>query len=482
MSRVKVQGITQEINLMVKLALPLMAAFLAQKSMQFIDTLMMGWISPYALAAAALGTSLCVTILIFCMGTLSSVGVFIARARGAGQHDDIQSSLQSGVFLALILSLPGMLLIWNAPKILFLIGEDPRIIHNVILFLHGIVWGFPGFLLFYAFREFIAAFSLTRVVMLVTLISIPLTWVTNYVLIYGKYGLPKLGVAGVGYAGAVIMWFMGIYLFIYSRKHTRLKMHALALCWSKWDFEKIKKMFCMGAPSGGMMVLDIGMCLAAAIMMGYFDVNTLAAHQIAILCASIAFSVPFSLSIATSLRVGYAAGAKDYTSLKRSVYAGIGIGLAASLVLALIFVLFPESLIKLFLNGREKDYGEMVPLAASFLAISALFQCLDAVQCIANGALRGLKDTFIPMLLGVGCYWIIGMGSAYYFAFYTHLKAKGIWYGLTLGICSAGIFLMLRFLQQLRYERHKYHHLESEKARGNSSPCSLERSSVANFE
>ena len=206
-----------EIKSIATLVLPLMAAFLAQKGMQFIDTMMMGWIGPSALAAGALGTSIFMTILVFCMGTLSSVGIFIVRAKGANNADEIQSSLQHGFCLALFLSFPCMIIIWFAPHVLSTIGEDANVISKVILLLHGLVWGLPGFLLFLIMREFISAFSLTRVVMFVALGSLPLTFAANYLLIYGKFGFPRLGVAGIGYAGALIMWLMFFSILITAR-------------------------------------------------------------------------------------------------------------------------------------------------------------------------------------------------------------------------------------------------------------------------
>lgn len=438
-----------EIKLIIKLALPLMAVFLAQKGMQLVDTLMMGWIGPQALAAGALGTSIFMTILVFCMGTFTAIGICIAHARGTNHPADIQSSLQHGLYLAIILSLPCMLLIWFSPQILLLLGEDPHIVGMTQLLLHGLVWGIPGFLLFLVFREFISAFALVHVVMLVALLSIPLTFVANYIFIYGKYGLPQLGIAGIGYAGAGVMWFMFFCLLFYSRKHPTLREHVISLNVFKFDYDKIRDLFYVGAPSGIIFVLDVGMFLMAAIMMGYFSIDALAAHQIAMQCVTIAYAIPFALSTATALQVGHAKGSKNLLQAKRSAYLGLGMGLIASAIIAILFILAPETFVKLFLKVSETHYNAIKELAASFLAVAALFQCFDAVQAIANGTLRGLKDTLIPMLLSIGCYWVLGVGSAYYFAFHTHLGATGIWYGLTLGICSAGIMLMLRFLQRL---------------------------------
>ena len=444
-----------EIKSITALALPLMAAFLAQKGMQFIDTFMMGWIGPEALAAGAIGTSIFITILVFCMGTLSAVGIFIVRAKGANNPSDIKSSMLHGLCLALFISLPCMIIIWFAPDMLSALGEDPLVIKNTILLLHGLVWGFPGFLLFLVLREFISAFSLTRIVMVVALGSIPLTFAANYLLIYGKYGLPPLGIAGIGYAGAVIMWFMFLCLFTYSRKHSRLKNYVSFNSF-QFDRSKIIDILYIGLPSGILLILESGMFLSAAILMGYFGVDALAAHQIAMQCESIAYSIPFALSMATALQVGHAAGSKDIPQAQRSAFLGLAIGLILTAIIAVFFILAPDNLVKIFLKGNEHSYKEISQLAATFLMIAAIFQCFDGIQCIANGALRGLRDTLIPMLLSIICYWFLGVGSAYYLAFHTHLGSQGIWYGLTLGISSIGIILTLRLLIKLKSEKVKH--------------------------
>jgi multidrug resistance protein, MATE family len=443
-----------EIILIFTLSLPLMAAFLAQKGMQFIDTLMMGWIGPEALAAGALGTSIYINILLFCMGTLSSVGVFIVRAKGANNHSDIKSCMENGVYLTLLLAFPCMLVIWFMPDLLLLIGEDPVIIEKVRLLLHGLVWGFPGYLLFLLCREFIAAFSLTRIVMIVATSSIPLTFAANYLMIYGKFGFPQLGIAGIGYAGSLIMWYMFLCLFLYSKTHTLLK-HHLPDYVPTFDRIKFLDMLHIGIPSGILLLLEASMFLAAAIIMGYFGTNMLAAHQIAMQCASIAYTIPLALSMSTSYQVGHAAGAKDITMAQRLIIFAYVIGIAISGALALFFIFSPDRLVKIFLSANDAHFNTIKQLTISFLLFSGLFQCFDAVQSIANGALRGFKDTWVPMLLSIGCYWLLGIGGGIYLSLYTSAGAKGVWIGLTIGIISIAIVLTLRLVKRLKIEHAK---------------------------
>lgn len=435
-----------EIKALLVIALPLGASFLAQKGMQLIDTIMMGWIGPEALAAGALGTAIFMTLLVFCMGVLSAVGIYISRARGAGNLLAIKSILQQGMYLVLLLSLPCMLLIWFASYFLSWIGEDPRVVLNTSLLLHGLMWGFPGFLFFLLYREFISSFALTGIVMVISILSIPLTFITNYVLIYGKLHLPALGIAGIGYAGAIIMWFMFLCAFLYGKWHTHLKKHALSFKYATLDFQQITAMLSLGVPSGLLYVLDAGMFFIAALLMTHFGVEALAAHQIAIQCATVAYSVPFAFSMAIALQVSLALGSQNKLQARRYVYIGITLGLSLALILASIFVLFPAKIIDLFLDSHVSNNQYIYQLAVSFLFGSALFQCSDALQAIMNGALRGYKDTFFPMLACLLCYWIIGVGAGYYLSFHTDLGPMGVWYGLVFGLSSAGLILILRFI------------------------------------
>lgn len=432
----------------IRLALPLMATFLAQKGMQVVDTVMMGWIGSYALAAGALGTGIFMTIMVFCMGALSAVGISIARAKGAREMEDIKVLLQNGMWLTGLLSIPCMALIWLIPHALLLFHMNPVIIQNTQLFLHGLVWGFPGFLLFLVFREFTAAFSLARIVMLVTVSSIPLTFFANYILIYGKFGFPALGVEGIGFAGAIVMWTMFFAIFFYSLRHAELKLF-IYLKKNLFSFKKINALLKLGSPSGAIIVLDVGTFLSGACMISYMSVNTLAAHQIALQCASILFAVPFSLAMATALRVSHAQGEGNMDEVYRAIKYGIGLGVIISGSIGVVLYTIPETIAKLFVGPHIQDYAHVVHIAAGFLSIAAFFQILDAVQAIATGALRGLKDTFIPMLLCV-IYFIVGASSAYILGFHTSLGANGVWYGLTLGIATAAILLGVRLVHQLK--------------------------------
>lgn len=433
---------TSEIIDYLKLCLPLMAAFLAQKGMQFIDTLMMGWLGPEALAAGALATGIYFIILVFCRGVLSTFGVAIAHARGSAQVNQIHIVLQQGYYFALLLSLPSMLIAWFAPYGLAYAGQNPIVVADTALLLHGLIWGIPGFLLFFVLREYISVFALAKVVMLVSLISIPITFAGNYILIYGKCGFPALKIAGIGYTGSVIGWFMFVCLLWYCQSTPVLKQNFSS--WKfKFHFAEMKHLFFTGSFSGLTMVLDPITFFVSSMMFGYFGVISLASFQIVIQCISIAYNLPLAVSIITGLKVGHSLGGNNWIQLKRDIQVALYIGVIISLSFTSLFLLKSKMIVELFLPENAQA-SALYHWATVSLLIGSVLLFFDAAQIILIGALRGLKDTFLPMVGSFGCYLLVGLGFSYLLAFHTHLGSLGIWIGLTFAIMSLSLFLALR--------------------------------------
>jgi len=430
-----------------------MAAFLAQKGMQFIDTLMMGWLGPEALAAGGLGTTVFMTLLIFARGIFSAVGILIVHARGASQENEITHILQQAFYLAILISPPLMILSWRVPLFLTLIGQNPEVVKNTQLLLNGLTWGIPPFLFFYILREYISSFALAHAIMFVSLFSIPLTFVLNYLLIYGKLGFPKLGIAGIGYASAAVIWFIFACLLFYCTHKSILKKY-LWVRLQKFDWDKCLKLFYLGAPNGIILMLDTGMFFAAALMVGYFGIPALASYQIAMQSVSIAYNLPSAVSVVTSLEVGRAAAARQIDKVKHIAFLALSTGFTISLFFSIIFIFFPEIILKIFLINKEKFSDSTYYLAKSSLIIASFLLSFDALQVIINGALRGLKDTFVPMIFTLFCYLVLGTGGAYLMGFKTTFAAIGVWYGLTFAIASLTIILGFRFWKLLNNPTH----------------------------
>lgn len=444
-------NLRQEIREALRLSMPLMAALLAQIGMETVDVLMMGRLSTKALAAGALGSAVYLSLLIFCVGMLLAVGVLVARYHGGRKPKSISKVLWQGVYLALALSVPCILLMIVSDRLLMAIGQEPSLVALMDIYLYALAWGVPATLLFLCFREFLSGLGHPRIIMVISLIALPCNALVNYILMFGKLGFPKLGLAGIGYATSLIDWamFITLILFIYSQKRLR---RYLLMRQRQFSWVLIQEIVKIGWPVGVMMALEIGLFSISSIFMGYFGEYSLAAHQIALQCLSLVFMLPLGIGQAAGILVGHALGAKDPEKAKRMVYINLAIGQIIAVFTALIFFIVPQFLIGLYVNLQRVN-PQVINLGVNFLFLAALFQFGDALQVIANGALRGYKDTFIPMLLGLLSYWIIGLGSGYYLAFVRGWQGVGLWCGLAIGITISGLLLFCRLYRRLQMER-----------------------------
>lgn len=441
-----------EINQSMQLASPLVAALLAQIMMEIVNSLMLGRLGPSELAAGGMGMATFFMLLVLCIGLFSSTGVLIARSYGAKDRDEIKKYLIQALYLACFLAVPFVILLWNMPVFLLIIGELPNVVLLAKQFLHGLVFGVPALLLFFALREFVCALSFTKIIMLLSLFITPINALFNYILMYGKLGLPAMGIAGIGYSTAFMQWLLLLSILIYIHKNSVLRGFILFSKWPLFEAKRLWEMVKLGAPVSVTMGLEAGLFSVTTLMMGYFGVESLAAHQIALQCATFAFMFPLGISQATAIRVGQNLGKGSVQSAKYAGYAGMILGLSIALITAIICILFPKVIISLFIETQGMDHQHLIQLATQFLSVMALFQLLDALQVIMNGALRGLKDTLVPMWLGLLSYWIAGLLSGYYLAFVLRLGGVGLWWGLGIGISISGILLYWRFHYRIQYE------------------------------
>jgi MATE family multidrug resistance protein len=437
--------IKTELKASIQLASPLIAALLAQMAMEMVNSVMLGKLSAHALAAGGLSMAIFFSLIVLCNGIFSATGVIIARDYGAKNHSEISRTLSQSIYLAILLSIPCFFFLRLAPYFLIAIGQDPKIIELVTIFLHSISWGIPPLIVYFALREFISALSLPRVIMFLSLILAPLTAALNYILMYGKWGLKPLGIAGVGYSNAVMEWLLlGATLF-FILKSNKMKPYFHFNFKQPIHWPKIKEIITLGIPVSATMGLEVGLFSITTIQMGYFGADALAAHQIALQCATVAFMFPLGFAQATAIRVGQSIGNGSVQKAKYAGYMGLLLGTGIALVTAIIFTSMPTFIISLFIEVNDYNQHTLIPLGVSFISVMALFQLVDATQVIMNGALRGLKDTFVPMWLGLLSYWVSGLLSGYLLAFYFKLGGIGLWWGLGIGIGVSALLLLLRF-------------------------------------
>ena len=442
--------VVAEIRATLALALPLAAANLSQIAMSVIDTIMVGTLGAVPLAAVALGGGFYFTSIVVCQGVLNAVAPIAAYEIGAGDRAAAGRIAGSGLILAMLLAGPVIAAMLLGAGLLDLIGYDPELATEIGRFLRAVCWGTPGFLAFVVLRNFMAALSRPRAVMIVLALCVPANAGLNWVLIFGHLGAPALGLTGAACASALVQWLMmlGLAGAVWAlRRGERAPRLRGAGCGVAADLRRI---LILGGPIGGMAALEIGVFVVSAAVVGLFGAAALAAHQIAINYASITFMVPLGIGQAATVRVAAERGAGRPAAGRRAAFVALGLGALFMAVSAIVIWRVPGTIIAAYVSIDDPANRELVALALRFLGFAAAFQIVDGMQVVAAGALRGYEDTTVPMLFAAVGYWGIGFAGGWVLAFPLKLGPVGLWWGFVLGLTVVATLLTLRLCRQSR--------------------------------
>lgn len=435
--------VRQELKMLLVLALPLILAQVAQASMSFVDTLMVGRLGSEQLAGIALGVTLFFLVYSLLSGVMFAVNPSVAQAVGAGKPEQASLAVRQGLWLGTLLFIPALLVYWNAGSIFTLMGQNPETVELASAYLRAISWGLLPALWFNALRGLLEGVADPRPIMVISLLGVGFNVLANFALMYGKWGFPELGLVGTGYASTLSYLFIFMLLAGYvSRYFGQYRVFADL---RRPNFQAMAELAKIGVPIGLQLGFEGSMFYTMVFLMGLLGKAELAAHQIATQAAAVTFMVPLGLSLATSVRVGQAAGRGNREGAKLAGYVGIGSSALFMVFTALSFWLAPQFIIGLYLDVNDLANAEVVRLATVFLGIAAMFQLFDGFQVSASGALRGLKDTRLPMLITLVSYWFIGIGGGVWFCFALGLGGRGLWLGLVVGLAAAAIALTIRF-------------------------------------
>jgi MATE family multidrug resistance protein len=413
-------------------------------AMAVTNTVMVGRLGAVPLAAAGLGGMLYFTGGVTLQGVLSAVAPIAALALGAGDRRAAGRSAGAGLVLAVLFALPFIAALIGLDRLLVILGYDPALAAEIGRYLRAIAWGAPAFLGFAVLRSLLAALSHTRSVMAVVLVCIAGNAILNWVLIFGHFGAPALGMAGSGYASAINQWLMLAGLALCARimpglAALRLLRHAFAA--SRFEMAEILR---LGLPIGGMRGIEVGVFMTAGVLMGLLGPAALGAHQLVLNCAGITFMVPLGLSQAATVRVAYELGAGRRVAARRAGFVALGLGMGFMSAAAVVLWAAPDAIIGAYVDIADPANRETVQIARHLIAIAAIFQVFDGMQVIAAGALRGYKDTTVPMLLATFGYWGVGFAGCWLFAFPLGYGAVGLWWGLAFGLGAVAVMLTLR--------------------------------------
>jgi MATE family multidrug resistance protein len=434
-----------ELRAILRVAGPLIAAQLAGVLMIFTDTVMMGLLGPETLAAGSLGASTYHFVSIICVGMLAAVGNLIAIRHGAGDAQGVARLAQNGLWLAWALALVAGVLLWNLGPLLGYFGQQEQNVQGANDFLRTVIFALPGYLSFMALRGFTSAIGRPGPVMAISIGGALLNLLGNFALIKGWFGLPHLGLAGIGLVTAVVMSGMGLVLGAYVLRHPAYQHYQLSVGLLRPLAAELHELWRLGLPIAGTYAVEAALFSFAALSMGAIGSAELAAHQVAVMGVYVAFMVPVGISYAVTFRIGQHFGAGQIALARRAGRLGIGLGALCMLGFAALFWLAPHWVVGLFLNRTDGNYQQVVELAVALLAIAAWFEFFDGIQSIAMGAVRGLKDAKTTFWIGVVCYWLIGAPLAWLLAFPLGWGAHGVWWGLACGLACAAIGLTLAF-------------------------------------
>jgi len=427
---------------MVRLALPIVAVQLGQMLMGVVDTIMVGHVSPEAIAAVALGNLYFFGAAIFGMGALMALDPVVAQAVGAGDTIGVARGVQRGLILALGLSVVATALLLPARPVLGLLRQPAGVADVAATYARVEIVGILPFYLFGALRQSLQAIK--RVAPIVgAIVAGNLTNVgLNYLWIYGNLGFPAGGAIGSAWATSVSRWVMLALLLAVAWRSLRPQLIPLrreALAW-----EPLRRMVVLGAPIGIQYELEYGVFAVVGIMMGWMGMEQLAGHQVALNLASLAFMVPLGVSAAAAVLVGHAVGRGDIAEARRAAAAGLVAGVGFMSASALVMLLLPMSLARIYTT----DAG-VAALAASLIPIAGVFQVFDGIQVVSIGILRGVADTRAPMVVNVLGFWLVGLPVSAALGFGAGGGPRGLWWGLTVGLMLVALILVWRVRRRL---------------------------------
>lgn len=434
-----------ELRETLRLAAPLVLGQLSAIGMNVVDTVLAGHYAATTLAAVAIGANVWTLAIVAAIGVMLAMPPSVAHRHGAGERESIGALLRQALWLAVFIGIGLFFGVRHAGSLLRVMGIAPDIAEQAQSFLHAISWGAPALTGYFALRGFSEGLTLTRPTMYFGALGLVLLAPIGYLFMYGGFGLPARGAQGSGMATATVLWiqFAAFAAYIARRRHYRV--HAP---FARWDWPQPRAIFDLlrlGVPMGISLLMEGGLFVTAALLIGALGADIVAGHQIAINVASVTFMVPLGLAMATTVRVGRAAGAGDMPGARRAGFAGIGASLASQVVSCAIMALFPH-----FIAALYTDDAAVAAIAAQLLLFAAAFQFSDGIQVIANGALRGLKDTSGPMVITTLAYWGVGMPVGYLLCFHFGHGAPGMWTGLTAGLSVAAVLLFVRFARESR--------------------------------
>jgi len=432
-----------ELGAMVTLAVPVVLSELGWTAQGIVDTIMVGRLGPAAIGAVALGNAVYFTPVLFCFGLLLGLDTLVAQAYGRQDHDECHRWLAQGVYLACIMTVPLMLLLFAASFGFAPFGIAPQVAVPAASYLRILTWGTLPLVFYGATRRYLQGVGQVRIISVTIVVGNLLNWFANWVLIYGHFGFPALGVNGSALSTVISRIFIALALIGAAWRYERRRGHPLFHHWAGPSWARLRELAGLGLPAGGQVLLEVGAWNTVTLFAGRLSAVALAAHTIVFNYASLSFMVPLGIGSAAAVSVGHAVGAGDGGRARRAGWLALGLGTSFMLLSGVVYLSFPAALVALYTRDPE-----VMALGTKLLLIVAAFQVFDGIQTITIGALRGLGETRAPMLANLLGYYALGLPIGLTLCFVFHWGVYGLWIGLTLALISIACALLIRWRQE----------------------------------
>lgn len=443
------QQYTKEFSYNLQLAAPVMMGMIGHTLVALVDNIMVGQLGTAELAAVSLGNSFMFIAMSLGIGFSTAITPLVAEADGENNFANGKSAYKHGLFLCTTLGIVLFLLILLAKPLMYLMQQPDEVVELALPYLDLVAFSLIPLITFQALKQFSDGLSMTRYPMYATLVANVVNVILNYLLIFGKFGFPQMGIVGAAVGTLVSRFIMTILLWFFLKRKEKSTAYVTKIKLFVLENKMLKKILALGFPSALQMFFEVAIFTAAIWLSGILGKNPQAANQIALNLSSMTFMVAMGLSVAAMVRVGNQKGLQQFSELRRIAISIFLLAFLIATFFALIFIVCNTILPKIYLDVDDVqnlgDNTEVITIAAQLLIIAALFQISDAIQVTVLGALRGLQDVKIPTFITFIAYWVVGFPISYYLGLYTDYKSSGIWIGLLAGLTTSALLLYFRF-------------------------------------
>lgn len=450
MATLRKHTIKSEINENLSISLPLIASQLIYSSSNFIGTAMVAHLGENPLAASVLVSTIWWTLSVLFFGVLNSTSILVSHQYGAKNKKAISDIMGQSFVLGILITVVLVLIMLTMPFLLRLSTQPPDVLKYAYEYTYSLIWTIPGLVILVILEQFLAGVNRPKLVLRISMIVVPIEIPLIYILVFGKLGLPRCGIAGIGYGFAITYTATTIVLVHYLLKAKQYQPYAIFKSINKINIAYLRELIVIGLPMGFMHVIEVSTFAVATIWIARFGTTLLAAHQIVMQYMSLAITIVFAMSQAITIRVGHEVGRKDLEGVRFASYVGMFMNAIFMLIIAILFYLIPDIFLRLDIDVHNTANLSLANDAAALLWIGGVLMLFDNFRINAYGALRGLKDTKFSMYASFVGFWLVGLSSAYALGFNMHMTGKGIWWGITIGIAFAAIVVQIRLYQILQ--------------------------------